>query len=101
MRSVIAVLCPLVLAACTGPHARHEAASIHEPVVYTCEDGLNLRVRFARDGAHVTLPSGEAVFLPQQSGGRYAGAQHEIAGNGERMTWKGPQRVPIGCRVVP
>lgn len=101
MRSAWPALLAVLLPACTALPSTHEAASVHAPVVYSCEDGLSLRVRFARDGAHVTLPSGEDVFLPQQAGrgGSYASAQHELTGQGERATWKGPRRVPVACRV--
>ena len=103
MKTTPALLLPLLLAACSTPgFSTHEAASIHEPVVYSCEGGLTLRVRFARDGAHVTMPSGEEVYLRQQpagSGTDYASEQAELRGKGEEATWQAGRRTPIGCRV--
>jgi hypothetical protein len=93
------LLAAALLAACAAPYSTHEAASIHAPVTYTCDDGMSLRVRFARDGAHVTLPSGEELFLPRQGADNYAGAQHQLTGAGETATWQAGRRVPIACRV--
>lgn len=103
MKPLVTFLLPLVLAACAAPgQSTHEAASVHHPVVYTCEDGLTLRVRFARDGAHVTLPSGREVLLPQQpvgSGISYGTTQDQLRGKGDEATWTSGQRKPVGCRV--
>lgn len=94
------LLATLLLSACASPYSRHEAASIHGPLVYSCEDGLSLRVRFAAAGAHVTLPSGEEVFLAQRGAqDSYASAQHELTGAGDAATWKTGRRVPVACRV--
>jgi hypothetical protein len=96
----ITPLAAVLLAACAVPWSTHEASSIHAPVVYSCDDGLSLSVRFARDGAHVTLPSGEEVFLAQQGGqGSYTSTQDELTGSGDSATWKAGRRPPVACRV--
>lgn len=105
MRTTAALLIPLLLAACTfPPRSTHEAASIHEPVVYSCDEGrMTLRVRFTHDAAYVTLPSGEEVVLPQQpaaSGMAYGTPQNELRGKGDEATWTTGRRVPIACRVL-
>lgn len=102
MRIPLALLLPLLLAACAVPWSTHEAASVHAPVVYSCEDGMSLRVRFTRDGAQVTLPSGQEMLLPQQpsaSGIAYGTAQNELRGKGEEATWSMGRRRPVACRV--
>ncbi len=93
-------LLAVLLAACAAPYSTHEAATIHAPVTYSCEDGLSLRVRFSRDGAHVTLPSGEEVFLAEQrADGSYAAPDHQFTSTGDQATWKIGPRVPVACRV--
>lgn len=101
MRTITPLLLPLLLAACAPLRSTHEAPSSHGPLVYSCDDGLTLRVRLARDGAHVTLPSGEQLFLPQQSAGSstYGTAQHQLSGQGGETTWRAGTRVPVACRV--
>jgi len=102
MRTLVTLLAAALLAACAAPRSTHEAASIHGPLVYSCEDGLTLRVRFAPNGAFVDLPSGEQVCLPRQSAGgeSYAGGGREFTQEGGQASWKtGRQHVPVGCRV--
>lgn len=103
MRTIAALFVPLLLAACATPmRSTHEAPSSHGPLVYSCDDGLTLNVRLARDGAHVTLPSGEQLFLPQQtaaSGSTYATSQHTLSERAGETTWKAGTRVPVACRV--
>lgn len=105
MRTATILVIPLLLAACAAPpRSTHEAPSIHGPVVYSCEDGLTLRVRFTREAAHVTLPSGEEVNLPQQpaaSGISYGTPQQALRGKGEEATWTVGRRAPVACRVRP
>ena len=101
MRVATAVLLAVLLTACAAI-SRHEAASIHEPVVYSCEDGLTLRVRFTHEAAHVTLPSGQEMLLPQQpsgSGIRYGSADTQLQGKGEDATFSVKQHRPVACRV--
>lgn len=103
MRTAITILLPILLAACAAT-SRHEAASVHGPVVYSCDDGLTLSVRFTREHAEVTLPSGEQLSLPQQpsgSGIAYGTAQSELRGKGDEATWTSGRRAPVGCRVRP
>lgn len=101
MRLIAPLSIAVLVAACAPLRSTHEAPSKHGPVVYSCDDGLTLRVRLARDGAHVTLPSGEQLYLPQQSAGSstYGTAQHQLTGYPGETTWKAGTRVPVACRV--
>ena len=105
MRTAIALLIPFLLTACAMPsRSTHEAPSVHGPVVYSCEDGLTFSVRFTREAAHVRLPSGEEVNLPQlpaASGISYGTPQHHLRGKGEDATWTAGGRPPVACRVRP
>jgi membrane-bound inhibitor of C-type lysozyme len=72
------------------------------PVVYACEGGLMLRVQFAHQRAHVTLPGGEELLLPQQrsgSGIAYGTPHYRLRGKGDAATWTAGDRKPVGCRV--
>ena len=100
MKTIAALLVPFLLAACASPRPAPPPAP---HVVYSCDDGLTLRVRFARDGAHVTMPSGEQFHLPRQPDtpeGTYATPHHELTGSGDQALWRVGRRVPVGCRVV-
>jgi hypothetical protein len=94
-------LLALLLAACASPYSTHEAASIHTPVNYSCDDGMmTWRLRASPGGTHVTLPSGEEVFLPQQNAdGSAARMQQESKGSADAGTWQAGSRVPSACRV--
>jgi membrane-bound inhibitor of C-type lysozyme len=102
MRAIAVILAPLLLTACASPWMHAGPALQPAPVVYSCEDGLTFSVRFARDGAHVTMPSGEEMLLPQQpsgSGIAYGTEQNQLRGKGDEATWTQGRRRPIGCRV--
>lgn len=90
-------LLALLLAACASPYSTHEAASIHTPVNYSCDEGkMTWSLRASPGGTHVTLPSGDEVFYPQQ--GADGGARHEPRSTAEGANWDGP-RVTTACRV--
>lgn len=105
MRSATSlILATAMLASCAyPPRSTHEAPSVHGPVVYSCDEGrMTLVVRFAREMAYVTLPSGEELALPQQpaaSGIAYGTPQNELRGKGDEATWTTGRRAPIACRV--
>ncbi|MEF7617163.1 MliC family protein [Aquincola sp. MAHUQ-54] len=86
----------LLLAGCAAP-------PLQPPVVYDCEDGLQLRVRFASDRAEVALPDGTVLTLPQQpaaSGIWYSSGQHELRGKGREARWTVGRRIPTNCFVL-
>jgi membrane-bound inhibitor of C-type lysozyme len=96
MRSIPAVLVVACLAACATPSAGPA------PVVYTCDDGTSLTVRFAPEVAYVSTGTGAELALPQQraaSGIWYATPQHTLRGKGDEATWTVGRRAPAQCRV--
>ncbi|THV25505.1 MliC family protein [Peteryoungia ipomoeae] len=69
-------------------------------VLYGCDDGNNLRVRFDSKEAVVVLPQGEAVTLPQRPSGSgfwYSNGRHEMRGKGDEMQFAVGRRVPVSC----
>lgn len=92
-------LCVLSLAGCAVP-AFLQQRPAGPPVVYDCEDGLRLTVRYADEAAQVTLPDGQRLQLAQQpagSGVRYAGGPNELRGKGRDITWAVDGRIPTNC----
>ena len=95
---LLTLLAALLLAACAHPTGGAP------PVVYACDDGSQLSVRFEPELARVTLATGEELSLPQQraaSGIWYATPRHELRGKGGEATWTTGRRVPVACRVKP
>jgi len=92
------ILLPLLLAACSPYSPPHYA----DLATYACADGTTLRVRFGKDGAHVTQPDNSVLILPQQvaaSGMWYATPQYELRGQSGDATWTAAPRGPVACRV--
>lgn len=97
-RVVCIALCGLALAGCAVPGFMQQRAG--PPVVYDCEDGLRLTVRYAADNAQVTLPEGRTLSLAQQpagSGMRYAAGPNQLRGKGNEITWAVDDRIPVNC----
>ena len=97
MRLLASLFAVALLAACsTAPHLDPG------PVVYACEGGTTLTVRFAPGMAYVSTGSGAELALAQQvaaSGIWYATPQHSLRGKGEQATWTVGRKVPVQCRV--
>lgn len=93
-------LLPVLLAACSSapPSPYNDLAS------YRCADGTTLRVRFAPDSAHVTLPDDTVLILQQQvaaSGIWYAAAGYELRGKNDEAMWTVAPQEPVACRIHP
>src|SRR3954466_6332595 len=89
-------LLPFLVAACSTPATPPYA----DLASYDCADGTTLRVRFGREGAHVTLADDSVLILPQQvsgSGFWYATPQHELRGKGAEATWTAAAQAPLQC----
>lgn len=98
-RLMCAALCGLGLAGCSVPGFLQPQRA-GAPVVYDCEDGLRLTVRYSADAALVNLPEGNTLTLPQQpagSGIRYAAGPHQLRGKGNQITWAVDDRIPTNC----
>lgn len=98
-----AALCSLLLAGCAVPSFLQRTPA-GPPVVYDCEDGLRLTVRYGDDAAQVSLPDGSRLRLAQQpagSGMRYASGPAELRGKGREITWAVEGRIPTNCIAAP
>lgn len=96
MRTPLALIAASLLAACASP------SSAPAPVVYACEDGSVLNVRFVPEGAYVSTVGAQELLLPQlpaASGISYGTAQYKLRGKGDEATWTVGRRVPTACRV--
>jgi len=96
MRTLFALFTALLLAACASP------SSVPPPVVYACEDGSVLNVRFVPEGAYVSTAGAQEILLPQlptASGISHGTAQYQLRGKGDEATWTVGRRVPTACRV--
>lgn len=97
MRILAPAACALLLVACATSDLPPVA-----PVVYACEDGTTLTVRFVQDAAYVSTGNGDEITLPQQraaSGIWYSTPQHELRGKGDDAEWTVGRRVPVKCKV--
>jgi membrane-bound inhibitor of C-type lysozyme len=93
---------PLLLLLLAGCASSRPVPPEPRPIVYSCAGGLTFNVRFTRDAAHVTLPSGQEMTLPQQpvgSGMRYGTGDTEFRGKGEDASLTIKERRIVGCRA--
>ncbi|WP_439534292.1 MliC family protein [Polymorphobacter sp.] len=98
-------LAALLLAGCATSPARPVAPNPVAPinVVFECERGTRLGVRFEDEMAVVDTGDGVALRLPQQpsgSGFRYGTPRHMMVGKGDNLTWTVGRMVPEDCRAI-
>lgn len=95
---VTLAVCAVVLSACDSmPNQAADAAL----VTYACEDGSQLRVRYAGKNAEVALADGTTVRIPQQrsaTGAWYATPGYQLRSQGSSAMWTVGRNTSLACQ---